>query len=450
MGREEMKTVYTSCRYPIVLIMVLTISALAFSQEYFQWTHNTGEYATVGMLVDNEILINGEPIAPGDEIGVFTPDGLCVGGLVWCGEKNRAVTVWGNDPLTEEIDGMRQNEKIHYRIWQKATDTVVEAKQVNYELGDELYRSFGIYIVASLNAYKETSSLVQVAPGHGTQLAKNSINFKWKTDVNADVYSFLLSTKADFADSVLFATELSDTSLTVGELEYNNQYYWRVGAVGYSGDVEWSSVWSFTTVSFFTDTPVPASPGNGAVNISTDTLLTWNELNEADTYHVQLSTEFDFSSTVLDSAGIVTPDLAIFGLDYGTEYFWRFRAVHGEHESEWSPVWSFSTNTITSANSFTQGLPVDFSLDQNYPNPFNPTTTIRFALPTESTVRMEIYNMLGQLVTTLVDGEQMRAGIYEKVWDGHDAGGMQVSSGTYIYRVIAGDYVETKRMILMK
>lgn len=327
---------------------------MAFGQEYFQWTQNTGEYATMGMLVDNEILINGEAIALGDEIGVFTPDGLCVGAIVWCGEKNRAITVWGDNPLTEEIDGMRQNEKIHYRIWQKETDTVVEVKQVNYAQGDELYRSFGIYVVGSLIAYDEIRSLVQVAPE------------------------------------------------------------------------------------------------NGAINVSTDTLLVWNELEEAEAYRVQLSTDYDFSTTVLDSMGIVTAELEIYDLDYGTEYFWRIRAVNGKHESEWSPVWSFSTNTITSTNSYSQELPIDFSLDQNYPNPFNPTTTIRFAIPAESTVRMEIYNMLGQIVSTLVDGERMQAGIYEKVWDGRDAGGMQVSSGTYIYRVVAGDYVEAKRMVLMK
>ena len=354
MEKEEMNTVYTSYRYSIVLIMMLTISAMAYGQEYFQWTQKTGEYATVGMLVDNEVLINGQPIAPGDEIGVFTPDGLCVGGMVWCGQKNRAITVWGNNPLTEEIDGIRQNERIHYRIWQKETDTVVEVKQVNYEQGDELYRSFGIYVVGSLMAYDEIRSLVQI------------------------------------------------------------------------------------------------SPENGAVNISTDTLLVWNDLEGAEAYRVQLSTNYDFSTTILDSTGILTPELTINTLEYGTEYFWRLRAVHGEYESDWSAVWSFNTNTITSANSFTQELPVDFSLYQNYPNPFNPSTTIRFALPAESTVRMEIYNMLGQRVTTLVDGEQMRAGIYEKVWDGRDAGGMHVSSGNYIYRVVADEYVETKRMTLIK
>ena len=445
-----MKTFYTNCRYVTALIMALTISSVAIGQEYFQWTKNTGEYATVGILTDNEIIINGEPITPGDEIGVFTPDGLCVGGMVWCGQKNRAVTVWGNNPLTEEVDGMRQNEKMHYRVWQRETDTVVEVNRVNYKQGDELYRSFGIYVLGSLIANNEVRSLVQIAPEHEKQYAQNSINFVWQNTMDTDQYSFQLNSMADFTDSVLFEKELSDTSIMVTELEYNKQYFWRVGAVVSDGDVEWSSVWSFSTASFFTDIPVPASPENGAVDVSAETLLAWSELEGAATYRVQLSLDYDFSSVVLDSTGILTQELAVSDLDDGTEYFWRLRAVYGEHESEWSEVWSFNTNTITSATSYTRKVPVDFSLDQNYPNPFNPTTTIRFALPTESTVRMEIYNMLGQLVSTLVDGERMQAGIYEKVWNGRDAGGMQVSSGTYIYRVVAGDYVETKRMILMK
>jgi len=89
-------------------------------------------------------------------------------------------------------------------------------------------------------------------------------------------------------------------------------------------------------------------------------------------------------------------------------------------------------------------IPVAFALFQNYPNPFNPLTTIQYAVSEEVRVVLDVYNVLGQKIRTLVDDEHT-AGIYEIVFDG-----TKVSSGTYFYRIHAGDFVETKRFILLK
>jgi len=89
-------------------------------------------------------------------------------------------------------------------------------------------------------------------------------------------------------------------------------------------------------------------------------------------------------------------------------------------------------------------LPNHFSLSQNYPNPFNPITQIRYALPRDCWVRLEIYNILGQRVAKLLD-ERQRAGYKTARWD---ASG--VASGVYIYRIQAGDFAQTRRMILLK
>ncbi len=90
------------------------------------------------------------------------------------------------------------------------------------------------------------------------------------------------------------------------------------------------------------------------------------------------------------------------------------------------------------------GLPTEFSLSQNFPNPFNPITVISFALPEASEVKLEIYNIVGQKVATLVDG-QLEAGEHIVRWDGRD-----VASGVYLYRLEVGEFVETKKMILLK
>ncbi len=90
------------------------------------------------------------------------------------------------------------------------------------------------------------------------------------------------------------------------------------------------------------------------------------------------------------------------------------------------------------------GLPTKFDLDQNYPNPFNPTTTIRYSLPEASSVRLDIYNILGQHVTTLVDGQQ-KAGYYQVHFQTEG-----LSSGIYMYRLQAGSHVMIRKMLFMK
>ena len=97
----------------------------------------------------------------------------------------------------------------------------------------------------------------------------------------------------------------------------------------------------------------------------------------------------------------------------------------------------------------TDALPEDYSLSQNYPNPFNPTTDIDFALPADSRVSLEVYNVLGQRVITLVDRE-LPAGNHTVTWDGNSSDGGQVSSGVYFYRISANNFSETKKMMLLK
>jgi len=97
----------------------------------------------------------------------------------------------------------------------------------------------------------------------------------------------------------------------------------------------------------------------------------------------------------------------------------------------------------------TPTLPLDYILFQNYPNPFNPSTSVKFQVPKTSDVTVKIYDMLGQEVRTLFASEVMR-GTYSVEWDGMNDSGMQMSSGSYIYRMIAGDYVQSKKMVLLK
>ena len=109
------------------------------------------------------------------------------------------------------------------------------------------------------------------------------------------------------------------------------------------------------------------------------------------------------------------------------------------------PRWFGSLGTDDS-NSL---VPDAISLDQNYPNPFNPITTLRYGLPEDAMVNITIYDMLGRQVKTLVNHTQ-DAGYRSVIWDATNDYGKPVSAGIYLYQIQAGEYIQTKKMVLLK
>ncbi len=107
-----------------------------------------------------------------------------------------------------------------------------------------------------------------------------------------------------------------------------------------------------------------------------------------------------------------------------------------------SDVFEFNSGVVTKVENSAKDI--SFALQQNYPNPFNPVTKIKFSLPERTTVRLEIFNALGQKVTTLLN-QELAKGVYEKEFNGS-----HLASGMYIYRIEAGKYVSSKKMLLLK
>ena len=94
-------------------------------------------------------------------------------------------------------------------------------------------------------------------------------------------------------------------------------------------------------------------------------------------------------------------------------------------------------------------MPVDYKLENAYPNPFNPTTTIRYSIPVSNNVKIEVYNIMGQKVRTLVN-QYKTAGTYSVTWDAKDEAGVKVATGMYFYRMQASHFQTVKKIILMK
>jgi len=94
-------------------------------------------------------------------------------------------------------------------------------------------------------------------------------------------------------------------------------------------------------------------------------------------------------------------------------------------------------------------LPATYDMGKNYPNPFNPETNINYQLPEANRVQLLIYNTLGQRIRTLID-EKKEAGYYTIKWDGRNERGLQVGSGIYFVKMLAGDVVKIEKMTLIK
>jgi len=94
-------------------------------------------------------------------------------------------------------------------------------------------------------------------------------------------------------------------------------------------------------------------------------------------------------------------------------------------------------------------IPKSYHLEQNFPNPFNPTTTIRYSLPEAADIELAVFGVDGKMIRVL-ENEAKPAGTFEATWDGRDAFGNPVASGVYFYRLNAGSFTETRKMVLMK
>ena len=276
----------------------------------------------------------------------------------------------------------------------------------------------------------------------------------------------------------------------------------------------------YTTSSTLSNVTMPqttslSTPLNGSIGVSKNTSLSWNSSLDATSYRLQISTDSNFASLVVDQSAIITTWFPVNNLANNITYYWRVNCNNAGGVSSYSSVWSFTTKQtflvklssnpatggiITGKGSFENGdsvtvtatpntgfafinwtengteiskstlytfiinanktivanflditsviqesgIPTIFDLSQNYPNPFNPTTTINYSVPKSGFVKIKIFDVLGHEVETLVN-ENKLIGNYSVQFNAS-----KLISGVYFYRMEAGGFVQTKKLILIK
>jgi len=206
----------------------------------------------------------------------------------------------------------------------------------------------------------------------------------------------------------------------------------------------------YITVGTVAAAPLLESPIGGEI-VSMPIMLCWGDPGDAFKYWIQFDNDRNFSPPLdYEEDGISSFCQMIHNLEADGMYYWRVRSWNTCGWGEWS--------TIDSCHALGTGVveleslepPTAYTLAQNYPNPFNPGTEIRFAVPHDGPVLLIVYDVLGREIVRLINGEHLSPGNKSVFWNGLDSRGSSVPSGIYFYRLTAGDFVQTKKMVLLK
>lgn len=288
----------------------------------------------------------------------------------------------------------------------------------------------------------------------------NPLTLKWNHEAGDSNFIVQLWTYTGTGAQVLMVDTTShDTSWTINSGLLNRaSYYWKVMCYNQGGASAFSAVDSFTSVIEAAVPPIAVSP-KGTTDPATTggwprrPMFVWNPAVNAESYHLQIATVNDFSTAGNIIVDTTTADTSLMIADTllaAKLYYYRLSSVNLNGEGAFSTSSYFQTGTgILGVDEFT-AIPKTFALYQNYPNPFNPTTTIRYDIAKLSYVRVTIYDVLGRVVTTLVDGVQS-ARTYSLKWDA-----LRHASGVYFCRIEARpsdgskSFSSLKKLMLMK
>lgn len=217
-----------------------------------------------------------------------------------------------------------------------------------------------------------------------------------------------------------------------------------------SADVTHFSLWSLTdstSLLILSQTSVPAELESFSAHINNfnNIQIVWTIANGSNNagFVLQYSKDGTFFSQIafVPCYSITTQTMRytfVHHVDYPGEYFYRLKKISLD-----------GTYTYSEILDVRIGNPQEYNLFQNYPNPFNSETVIHYKIPKMSRVHMVIYNILGQFVRTLVDGDKP-GGDFTIVWNGKDENGNEVAPGVYFYRFEAGEFSSTRKMLLLK
>ncbi|RJP59831.1 MAG: T9SS C-terminal target domain-containing protein [Ignavibacteriales bacterium] len=309
-----------------------------------------------------------------------------------------------------------------------------------------------------VNSAKDTAFSVELFPGSGIyreyfySLTKSNLTWFGNDEPDIDYYKIYQCITTSIEPSKQNYTLLdttSDTSITITNQDIDGdckRTYYRIIAVDDDGleSVYSESSWDWAR---------PERPTITLSRYQGHPKLSWTaSCDSSMQFIVERDGRNGGGDTTVTVYGSYWIDTSI---DWPTTHYANEKTYYyqvqkkrtNELKSKYSnkvDAWEQGGNVQTKTGSEREDIPAIFALSQNYPNPFNPTTKIKYQLPQASHVTINLYDMLGREVKEFINDMQ-EAGFYELNFDGSD-----LSSGTYIYRITAGDFVDSKKLLLIK
>ncbi|HTY11468.1 MAG TPA: FG-GAP-like repeat-containing protein [Bacteroidota bacterium] len=286
-------------------------------------------------------------------------------------------------------------------------------------------------------------------PTHDVPNVTTNPTFKWNRVAGDSFYVVQFWTSSSSGLLTTTDTVHHDSSLAVAGLQNRAKYYWRVMAYNQGGASAFTAVDSFTTVTELPIAPTLVSP-KSTTGENRFTKFVWLTTPNSTSYHLQVATASSFSTIIVDMDLVDTSVVITDTLAANSRYYWRVSAVNAGGEGPFSGTSTYQTGTLLLVDENGGGIPRVYALNQNYPNPFNPSTNISYDIPKAAYVNVEIFDVLGRRVVSLVDGVQA-PNHYVMQWNASN-----VSSGMYFLRIRAksqdgsGEFNAVKKLMLMK
>jgi hypothetical protein len=339
------------------VVAVVCLGNLTFAQSHFAFTSGTGSNATVIVPTSANPNISGTPLASGDEIGAFTPSGLCVGASVW-GGSNMAITVWGAS-LSPPLPGIQSGEAMSYRIWRQSSNTEFSNVSVTYSNTvpatnwDGLYHENGIYVLTSISAmaapavkYVVTSNSYSVAAGSSVtisaQLAdvgNNPVPTSGKIVAWSSTNGGTFGNPSSATNGSGIAAVTFTTSATVGTVHVVTATD-NTSLVGTCPSITTIAQLSISVTVAATNVTLTSAQLNGTVNPNGSSTSYYFEYGTSTSYGTQTG-----SASAGSGTNAMTVNAAVSGLTPGTLYHYQVVATNGAGTSRGSDM-TFTTTAI--------------------------------------------------------------------------------------------------------
>ncbi len=301
---------------------------------------------------------------------------------------------------------------------------------------------FGEIVFGEIDGINSANVPILYEPANNKKvLPLDSLALRWTGQGYYEMFQLQVFSDSLFADSVIDTT-INSSFFILENLTNHSIYFWRVRSILGSEVSPWSSIWSFEVTDAFVNMVSPN--GGEAWSMGSENIIRW-ETNITDSVRLDLLYGQQILNTLDTTFGYPSAYRWMIptNLSPDTSYKIIITSIKDPSIIDTSNA-SFSIIPPSGIETGNSEIPDDYDLSQNYPNPFNPSTIITYQLPKSGFVSLKVFDVLGNEVAKLVD-ENKQSGSYEVVFNASN-----LPSGVYFYTLNTGDFVSTKKMLLIK